>query len=101
MIKSPKLKLNRWKNFFQTEDLNWCFCATWIRSLFGISSDVDQIQFVLTTKPGPDKFKIKFEDHYVWVNNQVNMLFEDVFEYKIKPLLGRRRNWYLEVYYWE
>lgn len=112
-ILSPVLTLVGWSDFYTNEESGWDFCRSDLRRYFEIPAGAKQIQFRAFDEPGPGRTKVKFV-HYtsvpplsatsgVLVDGDKNLR-----EYlvggtqdAIKKLAGRRKIWYVDVYYWE
>ena len=112
-ILSPVLTLQAWNDFYDDEGSDWSFCRSYLREYFEIPAGVKQIQFRAFDEPGPGRTKVKFV-HYgsvvtcggvsgVHVDGDKN-LREYLVSYTqdaIKKVAGRRKIWYVDVYYWE
>lgn len=112
-ILSPKLTLNTSNSFYSDieEESDWAFCKDTLRCYFEIPEGVKQIQFRAFNEPGPGRTKIKLE-HYgddkvlwsgVFIDGKKELREYVVEETQdaIKKLAGRRKIWYVDVYYWE
>ena len=121
-ILSPKLTYNQPTGFYISDDgYDWAFCKDILRHYFDVPKDAKQIQIRAYDEPGPGRTTIKLVhyDDVTWSGVLIDGSTgrcaaaagdddSDDREYivhetqdAIKKLAGRRKTWYVDVYYWE
>lgn len=113
-ILSPVLVLEVCSDFYtcETPGSDWAFCRWEIKEYFEIPAKAKQIQFRAFDEPGPGRTKVKFVHYDSTTLSGVNGVHVDgdknLRKYllpgtqdAIKKLAGRRKIWYVDVYYWE
>ncbi len=107
-ILSPVMTLNEWSDFFTAEEgeSDWALCRSILRAYFEIPVGAKQIQIRAFDEPGPGRTRVKLVhyDSVTWSG----VLIDSVREYivnetqdAIKKVAGRRKTWYVDIYYWE
>lgn len=121
-ILSPKLTYNQPTGFYLNDDndYEWGFCKDILRYYFDIPEEAKQIQIRAYDEFGPGRTKIKLVhyDDVTWSGVLIDgstrrcavgvaddsddreYIIEETQD-AIKKLAGRRKTWYIDVYYWE
>lgn len=114
-ILSPVLTLGDWSGSFTHEATNgtaWDICKDHLRYYFDVPKGAKQIQFRAFDEPGPGRTKMTLV-HFSKIKVGSGVYIDDgaggtCREYlmsetqdAIKKLAGRRKTWYVDVYYWE
>lgn len=106
-IDGPKLK--RVGNYFEESDdplSDWTVCRDTIRLVFDVPAKAKIIQFRAYRKNASGRCRVKFRSYSPRVkidSDFADPLNDYLFSWThaiIMRLLGRRKTWYVECYYW-
>jgi len=119
MIRSPIFDINKFETAFEKDhnigSNGWYFCRATILSHFNVPRGAKRIQFEAYTEPGTNRYKVEFRKDddqvhgIVRVEDGLDCFDEECWDYLItdtarrivRLLGGKRKIWYIKVYYWE